>query len=308
MVTARMPARSAAAIWLRISASSGEMITVGPAPCGAQQQRGDEVDRRLAPAGALHDQRPPPVDHQRLDRASTGRRAAARRRCADQRAQVVLGLLGARLGPAVHAVLSVSDHRRRRRRSAPAPSSLVSEPTRDGHVVDEPLVDAAPARSAQVVRCSSGRSREAGVRIAARAGLRAEQRRRRGTRAPHRRPRSPRRRRPQRAVGPALARWYDGHDPAAPRPAAASQLADGAALRRQAATTRRPPVSASTAQIVRAVRRGQHQPLEAAGGAAATPVTARPLPRATGRPEPAAGRGWRRAPSAYSAARSSPQR
>ena len=33
MVTARMPARSAAAIWLRISASSGETITVGPAPC-----------------------------------------------------------------------------------------------------------------------------------------------------------------------------------------------------------------------------------------------------------------------------------
>ena len=32
MVTAWMPARSAAAIWLRISASSGETITVGPAP------------------------------------------------------------------------------------------------------------------------------------------------------------------------------------------------------------------------------------------------------------------------------------
>ena len=32
MVTARMPARSAAAIWLRIRASSGETITVGPAP------------------------------------------------------------------------------------------------------------------------------------------------------------------------------------------------------------------------------------------------------------------------------------
>ena len=32
MVTARMPARSAAAIWLRMRASSGEMITVGPAP------------------------------------------------------------------------------------------------------------------------------------------------------------------------------------------------------------------------------------------------------------------------------------
>ncbi len=33
IVTARIPARSAAAIWLRISASSGLTITVGPAPC-----------------------------------------------------------------------------------------------------------------------------------------------------------------------------------------------------------------------------------------------------------------------------------
>jgi hypothetical protein len=31
-VTARMPARSAASIWLRIRASSGDTITVGPAP------------------------------------------------------------------------------------------------------------------------------------------------------------------------------------------------------------------------------------------------------------------------------------
>ena len=36
IVAARIPARSAAAIWLRISASSGVTITVGPAP-GAQQ-------------------------------------------------------------------------------------------------------------------------------------------------------------------------------------------------------------------------------------------------------------------------------
>ena len=33
IVTARMPARSAAAIWLRIRASSGDTITVGPLPC-----------------------------------------------------------------------------------------------------------------------------------------------------------------------------------------------------------------------------------------------------------------------------------
>ncbi len=32
IVAARMPSRAAASIWLRISASSGEMITVGPAP------------------------------------------------------------------------------------------------------------------------------------------------------------------------------------------------------------------------------------------------------------------------------------
>jgi hypothetical protein len=32
MVTARMPARSAAAIWLRIRASSGDTMTVGPEP------------------------------------------------------------------------------------------------------------------------------------------------------------------------------------------------------------------------------------------------------------------------------------
>ena len=49
MVTARMPARSAAAIWLRIRASSGDTMTVGPAPALAQQQGRDEVDRRLAP-------------------------------------------------------------------------------------------------------------------------------------------------------------------------------------------------------------------------------------------------------------------
>ena len=38
MVTARMPARSAAAIWLRISASSGETITVGPAPASRSRR------------------------------------------------------------------------------------------------------------------------------------------------------------------------------------------------------------------------------------------------------------------------------
>ena len=37
-------------------------------PAGAQQRRGHEVDRRLAPPGALHHQRPPALGHQRVDR------------------------------------------------------------------------------------------------------------------------------------------------------------------------------------------------------------------------------------------------
>ena len=37
-------------------------------PGGAQQFGGDEVHRRLSPAGALHHQRPPTLHHQRLDR------------------------------------------------------------------------------------------------------------------------------------------------------------------------------------------------------------------------------------------------
>ena len=68
-VAARSPARSAAAIWSRISASSGETTRVGPA-AGRPQRRGRRpVDRRLAPAGGLHHQHPPPLLDQRLDRA-----------------------------------------------------------------------------------------------------------------------------------------------------------------------------------------------------------------------------------------------
>ena len=43
MVTARIPARPAAAIWLRIRASSGEMITVGPEPAPAVGCRSSAV-------------------------------------------------------------------------------------------------------------------------------------------------------------------------------------------------------------------------------------------------------------------------
>ena len=55
--------RSAAAIWFRISASSGEISSAGPAASFAQQLRRDEVDEALSPSGLLHDQQAAsPVD------------------------------------------------------------------------------------------------------------------------------------------------------------------------------------------------------------------------------------------------------
>ena len=39
-----------------------------PGACRAQQRGGHEVHRGLAPAGALHDERPPPLRHERVDR------------------------------------------------------------------------------------------------------------------------------------------------------------------------------------------------------------------------------------------------
>ena len=85
-----MPARAAASIWLRMSASSGETMTDGPGPAGAQQGGSGEVDGRLAPASALHDQRAGMVGDQRPDRgplilAQTGIWAG-------QRLQAALGL------------------------------------------------------------------------------------------------------------------------------------------------------------------------------------------------------------------------
>ena len=62
-----------------------------PGALGPQQQRGHEVDRRLAPPGALHDQRPPAIDRQRLDRRHWSSRSSASSR-PDQRAQVRLGV------------------------------------------------------------------------------------------------------------------------------------------------------------------------------------------------------------------------
>ena len=75
-----MPARAAASTWLRISASSGDTITVGPAPAAAQQRGGHEVHRRLAPAGALHDQRPPRGRRPAPRSPATGRAGSRRAR------------------------------------------------------------------------------------------------------------------------------------------------------------------------------------------------------------------------------------
>src|SRR4051812_14742536 len=63
IVCARIPSRSAAAIWLRITASNGE--TIAPARHrvrAAARWRG--VDRRLAPARALDAQHTDAVLHQ----------------------------------------------------------------------------------------------------------------------------------------------------------------------------------------------------------------------------------------------------
>ena len=53
---------------MRISASSGETSSVGPAPCVAQQPRGDEVHGALAPPGALDEEDPAAVGDDGLDR------------------------------------------------------------------------------------------------------------------------------------------------------------------------------------------------------------------------------------------------
>ena len=87
IVWARSPSRCAAAIWLRMSASSGLTMSVGPAACPVAQQRGGhEVDRRLAPPRALHAQDPGAVDHHVADRLQLPG-AELRLRIGGQRAQ-----------------------------------------------------------------------------------------------------------------------------------------------------------------------------------------------------------------------------
>src|ERR1035437_11030284 len=61
-----MPARSAATTWFRMRAKRGETMTVGP-PAPAEERSGDEVHRRLAPAGPLDDQRPSVSDDEGFD-------------------------------------------------------------------------------------------------------------------------------------------------------------------------------------------------------------------------------------------------
>ena len=62
-----------------------------PGPAGPQQGGGGEVDRRLAPPGALHDQGPAPVADQSLDSAPLILAQPGAR--PGQRAQGLLGLL-----------------------------------------------------------------------------------------------------------------------------------------------------------------------------------------------------------------------
>src|SRR4051812_48735766 len=57
----------------------------------AEQCGGDEVDRRLSPAGALYDEGPAPADHQGLDRRPLV--VAENSGWAGKRAQVLLGAL-----------------------------------------------------------------------------------------------------------------------------------------------------------------------------------------------------------------------
>ena len=57
MVAACSPARPAASIWSRISASSGEITNVGPDAVGPQRRGGGPVDGRLAPPGGLPSRR-----------------------------------------------------------------------------------------------------------------------------------------------------------------------------------------------------------------------------------------------------------
>ncbi len=88
IVAARRPSRPAIAIWLRISASSGLMISVGPWPSIAPDAGGDPVHEALAPARALDDEGAVAVLGDRLDRLAL---AVAERRLWAEHGLEVLG-------------------------------------------------------------------------------------------------------------------------------------------------------------------------------------------------------------------------
>ena len=123
MVTARMPARSAAAIWLRISASSGETITVGPgalARAAARWRRSrpptcpSRCAARPAPGAG---RRPAPRSRSTGPRAAraSSRPTSARRWPRPRGAAYVVGV-GRRV---VSCPLSTSGPTARRRRAVP---------------------------------------------------------------------------------------------------------------------------------------------------------------------------------------------
>ena len=96
-----------------------------PRALGAEQQRGHEVDRRLAPARALDDQRAPTIDGQRLDRRPLVL-AQPRVVAADEGTQVCLGPLAghlALLGGRGHACMSNRSSGRSRTLVHRAPSA-----------------------------------------------------------------------------------------------------------------------------------------------------------------------------------------
>ena len=79
-VTARMPARCGGGDLVAHQRQQRADDDGRPGAAGPQQRGGDEVDGRLAPAGALHDQRPAPAASPARRSRSTGPRAARRPR------------------------------------------------------------------------------------------------------------------------------------------------------------------------------------------------------------------------------------
>ena len=93
IVTARSPARSAAAIWSRISASSGDTTSVRPAARLADRGGRRPVHGRLPPAGGLHHRHAGPIVDEGSYRGAlvvAGDRVGARQ-CDDRAFQRLVG-------------------------------------------------------------------------------------------------------------------------------------------------------------------------------------------------------------------------